>query len=322
MATINQIAMSVTDLPATHRWYCQLFGYQPAGGTSSFKGWIASNVQGIPDVASTCWWLVDRQEYFQLELFEFSQPAVKPLAADWRPCDIGYSQIGIWVADMDVCLGRLAQMGVETLTPPMGDPGQRRVCARDPEGVLLEILEQDPLQETLNEPARPDLQVRTCSVSVSVPSLEQSLVFFRDVLGLAEYRGTDLHCEQHEALWGLTGARRKSCTLRAGDVLVELVQYLDPIGKDWPDGYRISDQGLLNIALGFRDKAEFNAVHQRCLAAGVKGNWRPLNLGAWSVVYVNDDQGFSVELLHVRPWYDGRMGFKPKPAPKYRRIAA
>lgn len=53
--------------------------------------------------------------------------------------------------------------------------------------------------------------------------------------------------------------------------------------------------------------------------AGLKGNWRPLNLGAWSVVHVNDEQGFSVELLFVRPWYDRIMGFLPKPAPKYKR---
>jgi short-subunit dehydrogenase len=40
-----------------------------------------------------------------------------------------------------------------------------------------------------------------------------------------------------------------------------------------------------------------------------------VRLGAWSVVYVNDDQGFSVELLHVEPWYEGRMGFRPKASP-------
>ena len=33
------------------------------------------------------------------------------------------------------------------------------------------------------------------------------------------------------------------------------------------------------------------------------------------MVYVNDDQGFSVELLHVEPWYEGRMGFRPRPTP-------
>jgi short-subunit dehydrogenase len=34
------------------------------------------------------------------------------------------------------------------------------------------------------------------------------------------------------------------------------------------------------------------------------------------VIYVNDDQGFSVELLHVEPWYEGWMGFRPRATPR------
>jgi len=39
-------------------------------------------------------------------------------------------------------------------------------------------------------------------------------------------------------------------------------------------------------------------------------------LGPWSVVYVNDDQGFSVEFLHVAPWYRRWMGFRPRSTPR------
>ncbi|MGH2989409.1 MAG: hypothetical protein ACRDMA_06000, partial [Solirubrobacterales bacterium] len=42
-----------------------------------------------------------------------------------------------------------------------------------------------------------------------------------------------------------------------------------------------------------------------------------LSLGAWSVVYVDDDQGFSVELLHVAPWFERWMGFMPRRAPRF-----
>ncbi len=98
-------------------------------------------------------------------------------------------------------------------------------------------------------------------------------------------------------------------------MVVELVEYADPRGAPWPPGYRISDQGLLNIAFGFRERAEFEAAYRRCAEAGLHGNGPPLRLGPWSVVYVNDDQGFSVELLHVESWYEGRMGFRPRPRP-------
>jgi NAD(P)-dependent dehydrogenase (short-subunit alcohol dehydrogenase family)/catechol 2,3-dioxygenase-like lactoylglutathione lyase family enzyme len=319
MTHLNQIAMSVTDLPRTHAWYRQAFGFVPAGGTSAFKGYLAEKVQGVKGAASTCWWLVDQQDYFQLELFEFSNPETRPLPDDWRLCDIGYGMVGLHVADFDVTLARLTDLGTQTLTDPLGDKGFRRVCVRDPEGVLLEIMEDDPRAGFGAAPVRPGIPVTTRSITVSVQNLEKSRHFFVDVLGLETAEGVTLHTETHELLWGLDGARRESVLLWAGEVLVELVQYLDPIGKPQPENYRISDQGLLNIALGFRSKKEFDRVHQRCLQAGLQGNWWPLNIGAWSVVYVNDEQGFSVELLFVRPWYDRMMGFTPKAAPKYKR---
>jgi carbon monoxide dehydrogenase subunit G len=37
-------------------------------------------------------------------------------------------------------------------------------------------------------------------------------------------------------------------------------------------------------------------------------------MGAWNVVYVNNEQRFSVELLQVQPWYDGQMGFSHRKA--------
>ena len=145
----------------------------------------------------------------------------------------------------------------------------------------------------------PGLEAATRSVTLSVPDLGRSRRLFDDVLGLDVAEGAGLHAPEHEALWGLEGAQRDSLELWADDMMVELVQYTDPPGRPWPPGYRISDQGLLNIAFGFRQRAEFEAAHARCVEAGLRRNGPPVRLGAWSVVYVNDDQGFSVELLHV-----------------------
>ena len=90
---LSQIAASVTDLRRTQRWYREVLGLEPAGGTNLFAGPVASMVQGVPRAASTCWWLVDRQDQFQLELFEFRSPPVRRLPPDWRPCDVGYTTI-------------------------------------------------------------------------------------------------------------------------------------------------------------------------------------------------------------------------------------
>jgi hypothetical protein len=133
-----------------------------------------------------------------------------------------------------------------------------------------------------------------------------------DAPGLREAKEVVLHRPEHEALWGLPGAQCKSLLLWAGDFLIELVQYTDPVGKPWPEGYRVCDQGLTHIALGFRSLAEFSALYRRAIAAGYKSNWRPLHMLAVSALYLNDDQGFTVEMLMVRRWFDRFLGVRPK----------
>ena len=107
---LNQIAFSVVDLRLTERWFREGFGLLPAGGSRALmRGPLAANVQGLPRAASTCWWLLGRNSWFQLELFQFDRPIAKLMPADFRPCDIGYTRIGIWVEDFDATLKKLAK---------------------------------------------------------------------------------------------------------------------------------------------------------------------------------------------------------------------
>jgi short-subunit dehydrogenase/catechol 2,3-dioxygenase-like lactoylglutathione lyase family enzyme len=313
---LSQIALSVSDLRRTQRWYREALGLEPAGGTNLFAGPLASMVQGIPRSASTCWWLVDRQDFFQVELFEFRSPLVREMPAGWRPCDIGYTTMAFWVDDLDAAIDRAHQAGSEPLSDPIGEPGSRRVCLRDPDGVLVELMEDDPRASSPRSRPRPEIPAVARAVTLSVPDLERSRRFFADVLGLTVAEHVELHRPEHEALWGLDGAKRERLCLWADDFLVELVSYSDPTGRPPPDGYRISDLGLLNIAFGSRERAGFEDAWRRCRDAGHEGNGPPLRLGPWSVIYVNDDQGFSVELLHVEPWYEGQMGFRPRSTPR------
>ena len=77
---LNQIALSVVDLRRTERWFREGFGLLPAGGSRlMMRGALAARVQGLPGAASTCWWLVGRNPWFQLELFQFERPSAKPM---------------------------------------------------------------------------------------------------------------------------------------------------------------------------------------------------------------------------------------------------
>jgi len=331
--TLCQIAISVSDVQRSQRWYRDVFGYQESGGTYMFIPLLGSaDVQGVPDATSVCWWLMDRQDFFQLELFEFSKPTPEPLPADWRPCDIGYTTIGIHVADFDSALERLARRRVRLLSDPIGEPGSRRVCVRDPDGVLLEIMEDDP--RAADKRSRPhDVPVATRFVTLSVPDLAQARRTWIEVLGLPEERGVALHASEHELLWGLDGASRESFLLRAGDMFIEVVQYIDPVGKPWPAGYRISDYGVLNIAFGLRSLSDQEKLVRRCIDAGITPNTSKATIlkKLWYATYVNDPMGFSIELLyHARPGQKQvinpfnllELGFAPAKAPVVRSQAS
>jgi catechol 2,3-dioxygenase-like lactoylglutathione lyase family enzyme/uncharacterized protein YndB with AHSA1/START domain len=310
---LNQVAFSVVDLRATEHWFREGLGFLPAGGSRQMmSGPLAALVQGLPGAASNCWWLVGRNPWFQLELFQFRRPMAKLMPDDARPCDIGYRRIGLWVADFDAALARLAVLGTQPIGPVLGGPGDRRACVRNPDGVFVELMERDPLPQA-DGSERGGCVVALRSVTLSTPDLDASLATFHAITA-CQRSPVDLHRPEHEALWGLAGARSRSAVLACGDVLLEVVQYLDPPGRPWPTGYRICDQGILNIAFGVRTRREHRELHARALACGTRPNFRPISLPGAGVVYVNDAQGFSIELLWMARWNEKHWGFTPLPA--------
>ena len=83
-----------------------------------------------------------------------------------------------------------------------------------------------------------------------------------------------------------------------------------------PSGYRISDQGILNVAFGLRSRRDHNQIYRRARAAGARRNGRPVYLPGAGVVYVNDPDRFSVELLRMSSALERRWGFRARPTDK------
>lgn len=254
--------------------------------------------------------MVGRNEFFQLEMFQFERPLARLMGHDFRPCDLGYTRIGVWVADFDRTLTALARLGSWPLKDPIGPAGARRACVRSPDGVYVEIMEDDPLSGAELAPSRSACPAAVRSVTLSVPDLGRSESFFQG-LGL-EHSDAALRGPEHEALWGLAGARTRSSALSAGSVLVEVAQYLYPVAQPRPAGHRISDQGILNIAFGARSRRDHGRLYRRARAAGAGANCRPVHMSGGGVVYVNDPDRFSIELLWMSPASDKRWGFTPR----------
>jgi catechol 2,3-dioxygenase-like lactoylglutathione lyase family enzyme len=311
---VVQVAFTTLDLDRTTDWYCDVLGFLPAGEVLGADGPEAAALMGLPGVSCDMRWLVDTSDFFQLEFFRFREPTSRP--GSRRPDEAGWSMLGLEVADFDDTLRRLRQAGAET-GPVRGDAPARRLCTRDPEGVWLELRER----RTPGSRAIRDAPVTTSFVRAVVPDLERSRLFFCGTLGLQDGRAA-LHEPDDEVLWGSAPTATKSCVLAADDgpagPALELVQYVTRTPRPRPTGYRISDQGILNVALGSRDVADYQAVAARVRAAGYRAH-QELAIGTAASRYLVDDQGFSVELLTIPdPGIEQDFGFQPRPAPASR----
>lgn len=279
-------------------------------GRNVFFGKLAERVQALPNPLLLAAWALDRQGFFQVEIFEYRRPASQPRRRDWTPADWGYSTVGIHVRDFDATLQRLAALGSLPYTEPLGPAGERRVCVPDPDGNLVELLERDPLAELAPPPARPDLDATVRFLTVSVPDADGFCERAERGLGLVA-EDLDLHAPEHERLWGLDGAQRRAALLRGGGVALEVVQYERPLGRRWPDGHRLSDLGYMNPAVGFRDTAAFDRSLARAREAGWAAHGRQLDVGLFRVIYLDDAERFDVEMLRPRAWADRLTGFAP-----------
>lgn len=310
--SLTQIAMCVVDLPRSVRFYCEALGFVNAGGRV-FWGPGLARIQGLGDDAQcTVWWAVGRQDFLQLEFFHHTMPRQKPRHPGWRPSDLGYVRWGLAVSDFDATLQRAAGFDVHPITPPVTVDGLRRVCLPDPDGLIIELFEDGDTLPGGRQTAYREAGACVVYAAISVANLEAVCALYVDTLGMPDAAGVTLHTSESEALWGLPGARRRARLLRAGDALFEVVQYEDPAPRARQPGQLPSDQGFLNVAVGFRERERFDEMLGRAMAAGYVPN-APVAPGpGFGATYLQDGMGGTIEMFGCPREYDTLLGFEPE----------
>ncbi len=309
---LAQCAFSVADLPRSLDFYCRVLGFVRSNGLMGV-GEGLSRIQGLPEPgAATLWWAIDRQDFVQLEFWNYTRPRPRARRDDWRSSDVGYTRVAFHVADFDAAVARLRDASVLPMAPVMDPAGDRRVAFRDYEGLVFELMERDLTPWGAKPPRYPETPVAVRAVSLSTPDLGRSLRFWCEGLGCVEQPGLILHTPEMEALWGLEGATCESAVVRAGDLLLELQQYTAPAPRPWRAGYVLNDLGFLNVAMGYRSRAHLEATYANLIEMGYSANVVPGKRGPFASTYVNDDQGFSVELFYNEPELDCLLGFEPE----------
>jgi catechol 2,3-dioxygenase-like lactoylglutathione lyase family enzyme len=306
---IVQVALSTMDGERSRDWYQQGLGFLPAGSLAPTADMSAT--QGVAGArVRKLLWLVDSQDFVQLEIFEYSSPPVRPLRADRQPSDIGYARVGVWVADFDSALARLARLGARPVRPLAGPSGARRACVFDPDGIMVELMEDFVPAPRSRPLVRPGAGVALRAVTASVPDLDVSLRFFRDAIGMTEIPEVVLHTGAQESAAGRRRIPRRRALLAAGQLWLELAQYDAAGGRPRPADYRITDQGILNIAVASRTLDGYRGLRDRVTDAGYQVHAEVARQHL-RIQYALDHAGFSVELGYFDAARDPVAGFQP-----------
>jgi lactoylglutathione lyase len=128
---IDHVAISVKDLTQTIAWYARLFGFQLA---QTFER---------PDLGAKGAFL--KLGGVSLEVFEFQNSDEVPDYRKGLPSDLrvhGTKHFALRVKDVNESVEDLRKQGVEfVMEPVIGGSGRRYVFFRDPDGILVELIE-------------------------------------------------------------------------------------------------------------------------------------------------------------------------------------
>jgi len=137
---------------------------------------------------------------------------------------------------------------------------------------------------------------------ITVSNLEQSLAFWRDLLGFELSHTAHQTGELAREITGVAGAELKLAVLKApGGHKIELLEYLAPPDRTKHADLRPCDVGSVHVALTVND---LNAVLQRIVASGWKTAGKPQTLQSGPnagkrVVYVRDPDGTTIEFMQT-----------------------
>jgi catechol 2,3-dioxygenase-like lactoylglutathione lyase family enzyme len=137
---------------------------------------------------------------------------------------------------------------------------------------------------------------------ITVSNLEQSLAFWRDVLGFELSHTAHQTGELAREITGVAGAELKLAVLKTpGGHKIELLEYLAPPDRTKHADLRPCDVGSVHVALTVND---LDAVLQRIAASGWETAGKPQVLQSGPntgkrVVYVRDPDGTTIELMQA-----------------------
>jgi catechol 2,3-dioxygenase-like lactoylglutathione lyase family enzyme len=143
-------------------------------------------------------------------------------------------------------------------------------------------------------------------IGMTVADLDRAVQFYTSVLDFQKVSEHELVGEDWEHLQGVFGLRIRVATLRLGEELIELTEYLAPQGRPIPPDMRSNDQAFQHVAIIVSD---MDGAYQRLRAQRVQHastgpqtlpEWNP-EAGGIKAFYFRDPDGHTLEVLAFPP---------------------
>lgn len=187
-----------------------------------------------------------------IELTQYLAPEGRPIPSDWRSNDHSFQHIAIVVSDMDKAYQQLRAHNVRhASTAPQTIPASNKAAAgirafyfKDPDGHHLEIIyfpagKGDPRWQQKSD----RLFLGIDHTAIVVSSTQNSLKFYRDLLGMKLAGESTNKGTAQEHLNNVAGARLHISGLRAiSGPGIEFLEYLSPRnGRPAPQDTQAND---------------------------------------------------------------------------------
>jgi glyoxylase I family protein len=127
-------------------------------------------------------------------------------------------------------------------------------------------------------------------VCIAVSDMEESLPFYRDVLGLGVFFDVELEGPPMEVVTGEPGARGRMVGGMLGGTVVELLEFAHRSLSATSE----PTLGYTNISLTARD---IDAALAAITAAGIQPEQQPVEIGGVRMFFVRDPDGTPIEFV-------------------------
>ena len=306
---VGAVGMTVSDMDRSIEFYSKVLSFEKVSDVE-VVGDDYEHLQGLFGVRMRVVRMRLGNEF--IELTEYLAAKGRPFPVDARSNDRWFQHIAIITSDMEKAYAWLRQNKVEhASTGPQRLPdwnknagGIKAFYFRDPDRHYLEILQ---FPEGKGDPKwhRPSdkLFLGIDHTAIVVSSTDESLKFYRDVLGLSIAGSSENYGTEQEHLNNVFGARLRITSLRAasGGPGIEFLEYLTPRdGRPAPNDERANDlfHWQTTLVVGSIDKVaeELPADSSRVISKSIVA-LKDQSLGFAKGMLIRDPDGHVMALI-------------------------